>query len=441
MSRDPRAARTATIHRSASPFRPNLGQQRKRAKELLKDLRAGDARAVARFRLHHPGASGSSGAALSERLTKLSEAQLVIARELGVPSWSKLKAHIQAMEQSWQRIVRGDAAPDRATRTLHIRCGEDIASTLRDAGFVGDFLEYSDPLCQGPVLDEPGWLGRRATFLTESYGAATGRSCEQIAAKLLLAEERLRSAASRYERIVLWFEHDTYDQLILARCLAQLAETPPSRLELISPGRYPGGMRFIGLGQLPPEALRLLWAERVPVSQDMLRAGQSVWAMLRLPDPRPLADLARAGTPALPQLATAVQRHCRELPWTSNGLSLTEQLILQLLAEHPRTVGETYSRLMMEREPLPWLTDLMVLFIVENMKRVTEPVFTGTFEGEDRSWPKERLTITPLGRAVLVGAVDWLSLRPPSRWLGGVLVPSHGPCWRWNDSAASVVNG
>jgi hypothetical protein len=440
MSRDPQAALTATVSRSASPFRLNLEQQSKRAKELLKGMRAGDAEAVARFRLHHPRASGLRETVPPETLARLSEAQLVVARELGLPSWPKLKAHIEAMDRSWRRIVRGDAAPDRDMATLHIRCGEDIALTLRQAGFVGDFLEYSDPLCQGPVLDEPEWLRRRASFLAESYGARTERSYDQIAAKLFLAEERLQSAASRYERIVLWFEHDSYDQLILARCLAQFAETTPQRLELISPARYPGGMRFIGLGQLPPEALGLLWAERAPVSEKALRAAQSVWMMLRSSDPRPLAELASAGTPALPQLGRAVQRHCQELPWTGNGLSLTEQLILQLIAEHPRTVGEMYSRLMTEREPLPWLSDLMILFMVESMKRVTEPVFTGAFEGEDRHWPKERLTITPLGRAVLAGDVDWLSLRPPSRWLGGVFIPDFAPCWRWCNSAVSVVN-
>jgi len=76
---------------------------------------------------------------------------------------------------------------------------------------------------------------------------------------------------------------------------------------------------------------------------------------------------------------------------------------------------------------------------VESMKRVERPVFTGTFEGEDRHWPKERLAITPLGRAVLAGEVDWLSLHPPPRWLGGVLVPGTAPCWRWDESTAAVV--
>lgn len=79
----------------------------------------------------------------------------------------------------------------------------------REAGFVGDFLKYPDPFCQRPVLDEAGWLDRRAAFLTQSCGAWTGQNRRQIAYKLAHAEERLRSSAAYHQRIVLWFEHDT----------------------------------------------------------------------------------------------------------------------------------------------------------------------------------------------------------------------------------------
>jgi Domain of unknown function (DUF1835) len=440
LSDRPQDTRASETQRRAAPFRLNLEQQRKRAKELLKAARYGEPDALRRFGADHPHATGSCGTALSDHLARLSEAQLVVARELGLPSWPRLRAHIQAMDRARESIGRGDVVPDQGLTTLHIRCGSDIESALKEAGFVGDFLEYADPLCQGPVLDEAAWLERRAAFVAESCGAVMGQSRQQIAEKLVLAERRLQSAAERYQRIVLWFEHDTYDQLILARCLAHFAERPPRRLELISLAHYPGGVRFIGLGQLPPEALRLLWGDRVPVSDGSLRAGQSVWSMLRSPDPRPLADLARMGIAELPQLAGAVRRHCQELPWIGTGLSLTERLILQLLAEAPRTVGQTFHQLMMEREPLPWLSDLLFRFIVENIKRVEQPMFTAAFDGGDHQpWPQERLTITPLGRAVLAGTVDWLSLRPPARWLGGVLIPRAGPCWRWDASTASAV--
>lgn len=426
--------------RTASPFRLNLEQQRKRAKELLKRLQANEIEALDRVRSHHPRWSNPGRTASPGEAARLSDAQLVIARELGLPSWPRLKAHIAAMDRSWARIQQGALAPDRDMATLHIRCGSDIKPALKQAGFSGDFLEYSDPFCQGPVLNDPGWLEARVDFISHAYGSGSGMGREEIAAKLREAEEELCSAAARYERVVLWFEHDTYDQLVLARCLTKFAEQPPPRLELISPARYPGGMRFIGLGQLPPEALRLLWLERTPVPAEALGVGQSVWEALRSPDPRPLAMLAAQGTPSLPQLGRAVLRHCQELPWTQDGLGLTQRLILTLLAEGAKSANQVFRDLMLEREPLPWMSDLIFHSIVEGMRDVVHPVFTGTFEGEDRRWAKEILTITQLGRTILAGNVDWLSLSPHARWIGGVLIPGSTPCWRWDDANASVVH-
>ena len=63
------------------PTRPDLGQLRRRAKELLHAAQSNGADAMARL------------AAVSGRVT-LETAQLALAREHGFPSWSKLKAEI-----------------------------------------------------------------------------------------------------------------------------------------------------------------------------------------------------------------------------------------------------------------------------------------------------------------------------------------------------------
>ena len=409
--------------RTASPFRLSLEQQRRRAKELLNALCAGDPDARHRLQRHHPSPPYPA---------RLSDAQLVIARELGLPTWPRLEAHIEALNHSRGRIQRGDLPPDRGATTLHIRCGSDIQHSLTQAGFSGDFLEYADPLCQGPVLDTPDWLERRADFVAHRYGTHLGQTHDQVATKLRMAEQRLQSAATRYDRITLWFEHDSYDQLILARCLARFAEHAPPTLDLISPAHYPGGVRFIGLGQLPPEALRLLWDQRTPVPAEALRAGQHAWTALRAPDPRQVAALAAAGTPGIPQLGRALRRHCQEFPSTTNGLGLTQHLTLQLLAEQPQTTSQLFARLMTEREPLPWMSDLIFRAIVEDMQRIDQPVFAAASDG--------RLTITALGHAILAGETDWLSLCPPPRWLGGVLIPGGDPCWRWDEPSASVMH-
>lgn len=77
------------------PAVPSLEQQKKQARELLKGARAGDADALGRVRSHHPRASALDPAAVA-----LADAQLVLAREYGFPSWPRLKAHIESVLES-----------------------------------------------------------------------------------------------------------------------------------------------------------------------------------------------------------------------------------------------------------------------------------------------------------------------------------------------------
>ena len=64
------------------PARPDLGQLRHQAKDLLHAAQRGDPGAVARIR------------AVSDRLI-LSSAQLALAREYGFASWARLKLEVE----------------------------------------------------------------------------------------------------------------------------------------------------------------------------------------------------------------------------------------------------------------------------------------------------------------------------------------------------------
>ena len=77
---------------SPLPARPSLEQLRKQAKELLRQYRVGDPAALARGRTQHPRASHT------ERV-RLADAQFVLARELGFPSWARLKHHVDAVQR------------------------------------------------------------------------------------------------------------------------------------------------------------------------------------------------------------------------------------------------------------------------------------------------------------------------------------------------------
>jgi ankyrin repeat protein len=72
------------------PAAPSLEHLRKQSKRLLRACRAGDERAMARVAEHHP----DPGAPV-----KLADAQLVIAREHGFPSWPRLRAYVERVAE------------------------------------------------------------------------------------------------------------------------------------------------------------------------------------------------------------------------------------------------------------------------------------------------------------------------------------------------------
>jgi hypothetical protein len=437
------ASRGASGGASRGAFRIDIDRQRKRAKALQRALRAADPAALARLRAHHPRATEPGAGP-----PRLADAQLVVARELGLPSWPRLKAHADAMERAGRAIASGAPAPDADVPTLHIRCGGDIRGRLREAGFAGDFLEHSNPYCQGPLPAGADLAAVRARFVADAYGAAMGLTEAAALDRLRAEEEALARAGLDHPRVVLWMEHDSHDQLVLARCLARFAEAgAPPILELVSANRFPGSERFVGLGQLPAEALRLLWERRRPLSRADLDHGRRAWDALRDGDPRPLADLARQGArsaaPGLPDLGPALARHLRELPWTSDGLSLTERLVLGILADGRQTVGRVFSRLTREVEPMPWLGDVMLLPILEGLARARVPALSfadappGMPPPSGAPWAERPLDLTEAGRAVLAGEADWLSLGPPGRWVGGVRIGPGGAVWRWDEAAGA----
>ncbi|HEV2700492.1 MAG TPA: DUF1835 domain-containing protein [Steroidobacteraceae bacterium] len=401
-------------------FRLNFEQQQKRAKELLKAARAGDAAASVRFRNSPP---------------KLAEAQFLIARELRFESWATLKWHIAAMTLEREAI----GALDSDLHTLHIRCGSDLQTPLQEAGFRGDYYEHSYPYLIGPVREGVGCLEQRAHFIVDTYSdmfdaplAYEGQLRE------LERSERVLHDCADYERVVIWSEGDCYDQLVLIRLLGHFAiHRRPPRLELINIGDFPGGKRFIGLGDLPPEALRMLWTTRKPAGSAQLQVGLNAWRALVNTDPRPLAALMHSATPALPLLAPALHRHLRELPSTLNGLSLTEQMALKLLAEQPHSLMKMIGRMVYVVDPLPGQGDWNTRRRVLDMEAASAPVFTRSprqnHDGNARPPWTDTLVITELGRSVLRGEVDFRSLTPAARWVGGVEIAAGNLDWRWDE--------
>lgn len=93
------------------PKTTSLDSVKAEAKQLLKSTRAEDADALSRVRPYFEAAGPNS---------KLSEVQLVVAREYGFDSWTKLKRHLE---------LRADFE-DAGSRVVQLR--QNLAQTLPD---------------------------------------------------------------------------------------------------------------------------------------------------------------------------------------------------------------------------------------------------------------------------------------------------------------------
>jgi len=136
-----------------------------------------------------------------------------------------------------------------------------------------------------------------------------------------------------------------------------------------------------------------------------------------------------------------LHRQLCELPSVRTGLSLAEQLVLEVLAEQRRIQGILLGIIMAERQGVFWINDLGWMNVIKRMEQASEALLTRSLQTEppDNSPRYHWLTITELGRAVLRGERDWLSLHPPARWVGGVHIQPGVPDWRWDETTRDAV--
>lgn len=125
------------------PAQPNLRQLKTRAKDLHKAHQQGDSEAVRRIAEHHPRLSGLPDADILEAGFSLQDAQLVIAREHGFPSWPKLTAGIAESTSSQNSL-----SPEEVATQVRDLLAEEEAQkaamllTLLGLDAAGESLKY-----------------------------------------------------------------------------------------------------------------------------------------------------------------------------------------------------------------------------------------------------------------------------------------------------------
>lgn len=318
-------------------------------------------------------------------------------------------------------------------RIVHICNGDVTADGLSLADLPGDIRVWADALDQGPLLplDRAAFREQRAKF-----AAAAGWTPNEEAGRTQLAAWDQSLELSGAEEVVLWYEHDLFDQLALCRILYLLA-TPSQagvetlfergvQLTMVSIDRHPEVPQFLGLGQLQPEQLAQLWPRRTPIAKDAVEEAVATWIAVTAADPRALVFLMRR-VKALPFLAGAIERHLEELPDVASGLGRSER---QALAAIGRGVGSP-AAIMQESQaidPRYTTTDVQLRAVLETLTRIG--LVTKAEAGYE---------ILPLGRQALAGAVDVVAEVGVDRWRGGVHLHGRGPVWRWDSASRRLI--
>jgi len=314
---------------------------------------------------------------------------------------------------------------------LNITNGDSAVEIMKKAGIPGKFLPWRDVLHDGPV---PKGLGLeelskiRAEFIiSRGWGEP-----ENIKRGFIERDDTLKSFRE-YEKVILWFEHDLYDQLQILQILDWFHDKDKNGVELsiICRDKY--------LGMLSPGEMKNLLIFEEPITEKHLVLSSKAWSAFRENSPKEWCQLLDEDISVLPYLKGAVIRMLEEYPNSDNGLSRTEQQALKIISKGESLAGKVFG-LSQKSEERMFLGDSSFWVLLQEFIDSSPELLT-LREGTKLTYPTARdqeLRITPVGLDVLYSKRHWLDIKDYDRWIGGV----HLECesvWCWNSSSGSVV--
>lgn len=324
---------------------------------------------------------------------------------------------------------------------LHVANGTSTTRTIQAAGIPGARSIWADPLYDGPV---PGGISDRELLNVRRQYLAGHEGNDPVALDPVNDLREWRAAIERHDaddELILWFEHDLFDQLNLVQLLTWIREyVPASKLvSLISVDSFPGRPGFKGLGELTPRELATLVDTRQRVTGPQYDLAQRAWEAFRASTPERLDAICHENTAALPYLAAAIARFLQEYPWTLDGLSRTERRLLELATGDGITLRDAFPR-MHDGECAYYVTDGTVAELAEALARTSPPLLTlDLSDSEEPRILRGHIAVTDTGQAVLSRERDRVATCGIDRWFGGVHLQSGGPIWRWDDARQRII--
>jgi hypothetical protein len=320
--------------------------------------------------------------------------------------------------------------------TLHLTNGTAIIPLMRDAGITGTILPWDDVLHEGPVPEGLGTVAlreRRTEFIAGCGWGSLDSIRRGLTERDNILEQAVRggalSASGRpVDEIVLWLEHDLYDQLQRLQILDRVPLDGSPRITAVRDDDY--------LGMLPAERFRVLFDGRREVTSAERLAARDAWTAFRAPDPSRIVEvLPRVSD--LAHLEAALRRHLEQFPSIERGLSRTEQQALTVIAAGVDRVSDVYVQSHHQSEVAIFMGDAAFLIHLGALLHSSRPLLVTERRSRELALA-DRVALTDTGRQVLDGELDRVRVCGIDRWLGGVQLSGTGPVWRWDAQRRSL---
>lgn len=326
----------------------------------------------------------------------------------------------------------GSAAGD-----LIVTNGDAAGGILRRALPRTEILPWRDVLHEGPV-PRTTTLGE-LTSIRAKYLAGAGGDVDLVRS-LLEARDRGLAHSAAFKRVVLWFEHDLYDQLQLLQILDWFSRNPreAESLRLVQAGDF--------LGNQTPESILAFQSLEQDVTPEQLSVACEAWDAFRAPTPEAWARLLMREVSALPFLGPAVLRMLEELPGP-DGLSRTERQMLRSLADGGVNPPELFAASQGLEEAV-FMGDWSFWRLLDGLALSQRPLINGLqgapFRPDDAEararYLLSRLALTSLGEDVIAGRADRAEHNPIDRWWGGTHLTNE-ELWRYAAEIQTLSRG
>lgn len=311
---------------------------------------------------------------------------------------------------------------------IHLVNGDVVGSKL--GNLPGEVLVWREMYDFGPLshdISNENWISRRAHFFEKKVAIPAAlfiQKCEY--------QNRLLSEIPRESEIVLWFEHDRYDQTMLMYLLNELSKKEFMNLSMVTINDYEGIDPFYGLGQLSSKQLEgLFYQKKQPITDKQMKEAISGWKAYTSKSPTEIEKWMASSEQKLPYLKQALQSHLSYFPSVHTGLNEVETFVINYLDINTCTFVELFQAITQQRIN-DGMSDLYFAAMLKELMSGLYPLLEGDYPLPNFQNPEPiaKLRLTSKGLVVLNGQKNHFEYVERDWWIGGVNVKEDH--WFWD---------